>query len=175
MFDRQIQRHKVRRLPHQFITRFLFTSFVKLIAKETGTSITVNGFTRVTTHTIIKNHASFNGMCIQGSGTVTIGNYFHSGQECLILTDNHNYEGTEIPYDGTDIVRNVLIDDFVWIGSRVTILGGVHIGEGAIIQAGAVVVSDVPACAIAGGNPAKVFKYRDQAHFYDRKNKGCFH
>lgn len=36
--------------------------------------------------------------------------------------------------------------------------GGVTIGEGAIIQAGSVVVSDIPKYAIAGGSPAKVFK-----------------
>lgn len=167
--------HKIIKFPHQRILKFIYTSLVKLVAQEAGTALSVNRFTRVTPHTIIKNHANFNGMQIQGKGTVTIGNYFHSGQECLIITDNHNYEGSKIPYDNTDIVREVTIDDFVWIGTRVTILGGVHIGEGAIIQAGAVVVSDIPACAIAGGNPAKVFKYRDKEHFYECKEKNCFH
>ena len=53
------------------------------------------------------------------------------------------------------------------------ILSGVKVGEGAIIQAGSVVVSDIPPCAIAGGHPAKVFKYRDKAHYdklkYEKK------
>lgn len=39
---------------------------------------------------------------------------------------------------------------------------------------GAVVVHDVPAYAIAGGNPATVFKYRDKEHFIELKNKGAF-
>ena len=54
-------------------------------------------------------------------------------------------------------------------------LGGVHIGEGAIIQAGSVVVSDIPPYAIAGGHPAKVFKYRDIDHFEYLKGIGAFH
>lgn len=48
-------------------------------------------------------------------------------------------------------------------------------GEGAIIQAGAVVVKDIPPYAIAGGNPAKVFKYRDKEHYETLKAQGKFH
>jgi acetyltransferase-like isoleucine patch superfamily enzyme len=54
-------------------------------------------------------------------------------------------------------------------------LGGVSIGEGAIVQAGAVVVKDIPPYAIAGGNPAKVFKYRDIDHFQKLKEEKKFH
>ena len=53
----------------------------------------------------------------------------------------------------------VIMND-VWIGSKVTILQGVTIGNGAIVAAGAVVTKDVPAYAIVGGVPAKVIKYR---------------
>lgn len=106
---------------------------------------------------------------------MTIGNFFCSGQNIHVITDVHNYEGEEILYDATDIVKEVVIDDFVWIGSHVIILGGVRIGEGAIIQAGAVVVNDIPPYAIAGGNPAKVFKYRDIEHFKQLKEEMRFH
>lgn len=71
-------------------------------------------------------------------------------------------------------MKNVTIGDFVWIGTGVIILGGVTIGEGAIIQAGSVVVSDVPAYAIAGGHPAKVFAHRDKDHFIERKRNEKF-
>ncbi len=43
-----------------------------------------------------------------------------------------------------------------WIATRVTILDGVQIGENSIIAAGAVVTGNIPPCAIASGNPAKV-------------------
>lgn len=156
------------------IRRFLFTEAVKMIAAETGPYLRVNNYSRVSRNTYLSNNVNFNGMKINGKGKVSIGQYFHSGEECIMITDTHNYEGEMIPYDNTDKVRDIIIDDFVWIGTRVTILGGVHIGEGAIIQAGAVVVNDIPAYAIAGGNPAKVFKYRDKEHFMELKTKGKY-
>lgn len=93
-----------------------------------------------------------------------------------MITQIHNYDhGNEIPYDDTYIYKDVLIKDNVWLGSRVVILGGVTIGEGAIIQAGSVVVSDIPDYAIAGGHPAKVFKYRDKEHYDKLKQAEKFH
>ena len=84
----------------------------------------------------------------------------------MIISSTHNYdEGKSIPYDSTEIVKNVIIEDFVWLGNRVTILPGVRIGEGSIIQAGSVIVPDIPRYAIAGGAPAKVFKKRNIEHF----------
>ena len=56
----------------------------------------------------------------------------------------------------------VVIGNDVWIGSRVTILPGVHIGNGVIIGAGAVVSKDIPDYAIVGGNPARILKYRNK-------------
>ena len=52
------------------------------------------------------------------------------------------------------------IGNDVWIGANTTILEGVSIGDGAIIGAGSVVTKDIPPYAIAGGNPAKVIRYR---------------
>lgn len=54
----------------------------------------------------------------------------------------------------------ITVDDDVWIGTNALILSGVHIGQGAIIAAGAVVVSDVPAYSIVGGVPATIIKWR---------------
>lgn len=120
-------------------------------------------------------NVNFNGMKIQGKGSVSIGNNFHSGSECMIITENHNYEGEAIPYDSSFITKNIIIEDNVWFGNRVTVTGNVHIGEGAIIAAGSVVVKDIPACAIGGGNPAKVIKYRDKEHYYKLKKDQKFH
>ena len=55
---------------------------------------------------------------------------------------------------------DIIVDDDVWIGYGATIMSGVHIGQGAVVAAGAVVTKDVPPYAIVGGVPAKVIKYR---------------
>jgi acetyltransferase-like isoleucine patch superfamily enzyme len=115
-------------------------------------------------------------MKIVGRGKVTIGDNFHSGEECLMITDSHNYNtGKAIPYDNTYIVKDIEIKDNVWLGARVIILGGVTIEEGAIIQAGSVVVSNIPKGAIYGGHPAKLIKYRDLEHYDRLKAQGKFH
>jgi len=54
----------------------------------------------------------------------------------------------------------IIVEDDVWIGTRVIILSGIRIGQGAIIGAGSVVTKDVPPYAIVGGDPARVIKYR---------------
>ena len=52
----------------------------------------------------------------------------------------------------------VIIGNNVWIGDKATILGGVTIGDGAVIAANSVVTKDVPAYSVVGGNPARVIK-----------------
>ena len=114
-------------------------------------------------------------MRIDGTGEVHFGNNFHSGIECVIITQNHNYNhGTAIPYDSTFERKKIVIEDNVWFGNRITIVGNITIGEGAIIAAGAVVSKDVPKCAIVGGNPAKVIKFRDIEHYEDLKAQRKF-
>ena len=100
---------------------------------------------------------------------LSIGNYCSIGPQCaFILSGGHElchlstcpfktYRGLG---NESTIKGPIIIDDDVWIGYGVTILSGVHIGQGAVIAAGAVVTSDVPPYAIVGGVPAKVIKYR---------------
>ncbi|MDR0903370.1 MAG: CatB-related O-acetyltransferase [Ruminococcus sp.] len=98
---------------------------------------------------------------------------FHVGRHCLIahqtnvlLNVGHNWGAVAtgelsalaenpIPQKGQLIIQND-----VWIGFGATIMGGVKIGNGAVIAANSHVVKDVPPYAIVGGNPAKVIKYR---------------
>ena len=46
----------------------------------------------------------------------------------------------------------------MWIGAKATILKGVHIGDGAVVAAGSVVTSNIPAYTLCAGVPAKVIK-----------------
>lgn len=132
--------------------------------------------TRLTNQTYLGKNCNFNGFVVQGGGKLIIGDNFHSGQEILVITQNHNYDkGKALPYNSNYIYKDVIIEDNVWVGSRVIILGGVRIGEGAIIQAGSVVTEDIPKCAIAGGHPAKIIKYRDIDHYETLKKGRKFH
>ncbi|MDY6371139.1 MAG: acyltransferase [Bacteroidales bacterium] len=153
----------------------LYTHFygyqIKKNAKSIGKEFYVGGPSFCNSNTIIKDHVCFNGMQIDGNGEVTIGSYFHSGRECMMITSNHDYDtGSMIPYGIKDNSKPIEISDYVWLGRRVTILPGTRIGEGAIIQAGAVVHGEIPPYAIAGGNPAKVFRYRNIEHFEKLKS-----
>lgn len=159
-------------LRKKFFT-YYYGSQILRTAKSIGKNFYCGGPSCVSKKTTIKDYVCFNGMFINGGGNVTIGSYFHSGIECMIITQNHDYDtGELIPYGKNYSFKDVIIDDFVWFGRRVTILPGTHIGEGAIIQAGAVVHGEIPPYAIVGGNPAKVFKYRDKHHFDKLKSEG---
>ncbi len=154
--------------------RMIYTFLAKRTLKSYGKQLYVNNFSRLGRNTKVGSHCNFNGMEILGGGSVCIGNYFHSGTECMIITQNHNYEGSMIPYDDTYVYKSIKIGDCVWFGNRVIVIGNVNIGEGAIIAAGAVVTKDVPPLAVVGGNPAKVIKYRDKEHYYNLKKEGKF-
>lgn len=158
------------------IKKKVYTGRCKIVVKSHGDDFNVNNKSYVTINTVVGNNVNFNGMTIQGVGNVIIGDNFHSGIDCIIISSNHNFDnGNAIPYDETNIVKDVIIEDNVWLGNRVTILPGVKIGEGAIIQAGSVVVKDIEKYAIAGGHPAKTFKYRDIAHYEKLKKERKFH
>ena len=84
----------------------------------------------------------------------------------------------ELPFKGDTVIGND-----VWIGQNVTILPGVHIGDGAIIGANSVVTKDIPAYHIAGGNPSKIIRkrfddelinYLEQIKWWDWEEKKIF-
>ncbi|MBW7892349.1 MAG: CatB-related O-acetyltransferase [Chitinophagaceae bacterium] len=72
--------------------------------------------------------------------------------------------GTGYTWTGEDVFvsipKKVRIENDVWIGMKSTIMGGVTIGNGAIIAAHSVVTRDVPAYAVVAGVPARIIKYR---------------
>lgn len=91
-----------------------------------------------------------------------IGSDVMMGPDCVIYTRNHRFDRLDIPMreQGYGPVEPVEIGDDCWIGGRVTILPGVHVGNGAVIAAGAVVTKDVPPYAVVGGVPAKIIYNR---------------
>ena len=89
-------------------------------------------------------------------GDIVIGNNVSISQEVIILTADHDLD--EPDFRGRN--RTVIIEDFVWIGTRALILPGIIIGRGAVVAAGAVVTKNVPPFTLVGGVPAKVIRMR---------------
>ncbi|WP_288633368.1 DapH/DapD/GlmU-related protein [uncultured Megamonas sp.] len=83
---------------------------------------------------------------------IEIGNDVAISHDVTIM-DSDAHEGLWAGYEKTKPIK---IGNHVWIGTRVTILKGVTVGDNAIIAAGAVVTHDVPANSIVAGVPAKV-------------------
>ena len=77
-----------------------------------GDKVYVNGRSIFTRKTKLGKNVRFNGMEISGNGNVIIGDNFHSGSECMIISSIHNYDtGKMIPYDNTSIDKDVVIKE----------------------------------------------------------------
>jgi acetyltransferase-like isoleucine patch superfamily enzyme len=82
--------------------------------------------------------------------------------DAVYISDfDHKFTDLAIPIKDQGIAKSrVRIERDVWLGTKVTVLRGVRIGEGAVVGANAVVARDLPAYAIAVGAPARVIKDR---------------
>jgi len=147
---------------------------IEQTTEAVGSDPWVGGRSIVNSSTVIGDNIYFGGLHVHREGRVTIGDNFHSGSGCDIRTENYDYEGDALPYDESFVRKPVSIGDNVWIGTDVTVIPGVSIGEGAIVQSGSVVTHDIPNGAIAGGHPAKVFDHRNMEHYERLKAEGKF-
>lgn len=102
-------------------------------------------------------------------GDIEVGKYCQFGADVSVHTTNHpiSYLSTYVNknlFNGDlkklKSVKKTVIGNDVWIGHNVNIIGGVTIGNGSIIAAGALVTKDVPAYSIVGGVPAKEIRKR---------------
>jgi len=149
--------------------------FLKMILKNIGTNTFIamgldlqgrNGRITIGNNTIINKKVTLDGR----GGELIIGNNVDIGQETNIWTLEHD------PHDDYHQVRgdSVVIEDFVWIATRVTILPGVKIGRGAVVAANSVVTRNVDAMTIVGGIPAKLIGQRLSKLKYTLKYRPWF-
>lgn len=103
-----------------------------------------------------------------------MGNHVHIASPCEIRDDvmlasyvaliggDHKFDvpGVLLRAGGREALHPIVIEEDAWIGHGALLLGGVRIGRGAIVAAGSVVTTDVPACMIWAGVPAKTLKPR---------------
>lgn len=158
--------------------RVFWSKIFKYQCTSVGTNVYVSCLCKISrdANVCVADFFHSNGLQVRGKGSVVIGRYFHSGQNCQLMLGSHDYDhGEAIPYGLKCDEKKIEIGDFVWFGTNVTVCGNVKIGTGAILAMGAVVVKDVPDYAIVGGNPAKIIKYRNVDHFTKLLNEGKFH
>jgi acetyltransferase-like isoleucine patch superfamily enzyme len=106
---------------------------------------------------VVGKYSRINAECrFHYSGGIVIGENVSISPGTWIITGTHDINDPNFMAGHQPIV----IEDYVWIGVRATILSGVKIGKGAVVMAGAIVTHDVPPFAIVGGVPARVIGQR---------------
>lgn len=129
--------------------------FIKFTVKEVGknTNFLRGVEFRNGGNIIIGNNCVFNSKVLLDGrgGKLLIGNNVDIAQETNIWTLQHDVNSDYHQSIGADVI----IEDYVWLASRVTVLPGVTIHRGAVVAANSVVTKDVPAMSIVAGIPAK--------------------
>jgi acetyltransferase-like isoleucine patch superfamily enzyme len=98
---------------------------------------------------------------VYGHGGVDIGEETLISMHATILSSNHSVPQVGMFIrDTPDVLLPTKIGRDVWVGANAVILGGVTIGDGAVVGAGAVVTRDVEAGAIVAGIPARIVRLR---------------
>lgn len=151
-----VPNHIINHIPFYAIRHFYYRKILK-IQLGAGSSIHLN--TRVqNSNIIIGSSTTINRNCfLDGRGYLQIKNYVSVSPDVHFITADHDHQSSNFKFQTGEII----IEDYVWIGSRATILPNVKVGKGAVICAGAVVTKDVDEYNIVGGVPAKVIGIRN--------------
>ncbi len=132
--------------------------FINLYGCEIGDDCLIGTFVEIQNNVKIGNKVRVQSHSFICSG-VSIEDDVFIGHHVVFINDNYphavNAKGDPITQDDWEL-RPVQIKKGATIGSNATILGGITIGEYAMVGAGSVVTKDVPAHAVVYGNPAKI-------------------
>lgn len=105
----------------------------------------------------IGNNCGFSGCSIWCFKSITIGNNVRVGANTMILDGDAHFNDSRTPPP-----QDIVIEDNVFIGANCIIRKGVTIGENSVIGMGSMVLHDIPANAVAVGNPAKVIRIQEK-------------
>ena len=123
---------------------------VRLLLGEADTRLSLG-------HRVIINVGGY----LSGEGGLAIGDDVIVGPHVRLLSAGHAIHGGDAVVAKNPITRGeIRVGRGAWIAGGATVLEGVTIAEGAVVGAGSVVTGDVPAFAVAVGNPARVVCYR---------------
>ncbi|EGV35637.1 acyltransferase [Neisseria weaveri] len=130
----------------------------KQISPHLGRNVNIERGGFVLPDTVVGDNSGIGTYCEVTQGLI-IGKDVLMGPECLFYTKQHKFNPQTQRLEGYTDIKPITIGDRVWLGRRCIIMGGVTIGEGAIIEAGSVVTKDIPPYCMAAGNPAVVKKH----------------
>jgi maltose O-acetyltransferase len=119
----------------------------------------------------IGNNSVINSNCrIDTRGGVFIGNNVSISSDVIILTADHDMDSPN--FEGR--TQSVTIEDYVWIGTRVTIMPGIKVMRGAVIGSGSIVTKSILPFNVVAGVPAKIIKKRTQNLEYELNYRRLF-
>jgi acetyltransferase-like isoleucine patch superfamily enzyme len=171
-----------------FYTKFKYAKFVKFDSSVLiGKGSTFLGMNKLHSNSNFKGQlglGSYIGPRTHFSGE--IGNFSSIGPDVKVISGTHPYKHPFVStspafyslrkQNGSTLTKTQRFDETLmldkeqgitvsighdcWLGDRVLVIGGVSIGNGAMILAGSIVTKNIPPFAIVGGVPAKIIKYR---------------
>lgn len=98
---------------------------------------------------------------IASKNSIRIGDYTSIAPNCYFVDHEHGFSKDDIILNQKSVLMDIAIGRDCYFGTGTVVLGGIKIGDGAIISAGSVVTKDIPSYQVWGGNPAKFIKLRE--------------
>lgn len=111
---------------------------------------------------VVGDNSNIGPSCYIGAfGGIRIGRDVMMATGVVILSEEHLYDDAQVTMKAQGARgKETVIDDDVWLGARSTIIGGAHVGKGAVVAAGAVVKGDVAPFSVVAGVPARPIRHR---------------
>jgi acetyltransferase-like isoleucine patch superfamily enzyme len=152
------------RLPEPLINNKIRTNILRRHGAKIGDDTCISGQSKIPNpatleignDSVICAHA-----LIDGWELTKIGNHVIIGNGSTLLTGNHDIHSPQF----VGKLLPIVIEDYVWVATNAIVLGGVTLGYGCVVGAGAVVREDVPPLAVVIGNPGKIVTYRKCSEF----------
>jgi acetyltransferase-like isoleucine patch superfamily enzyme len=155
--------HRFRRFFLQYVMQIPLGESCAILL---GLRLYTKGGVSIGAHSVIDRNC-----VLDGRGGIMIGANVNLAPEVMILTAYHDPDSD----DFVGIEKGVVIEDYVWIATRATILPGVRIGSRAVVGAGSVVTKDVAPGVVVAGNPARVIRDRKGNQTYQLDYQRLFH
>lgn len=153
--------HFINKIPFHFVRLFYYKRIMKFEIDH-GSSIHLGCTFDTFGNLKIGKNSVINSNCrIDNRGDIIIGDNVSISENVIILTADHDMDSLD--FKGRN--KNVVIGDYVWIGTRAIILQGLTINSYSVVGAGSLLTKSIESYQVYGGIPAKFIKYRNKIDF----------